>query len=268
MKPIAKWLFAGMLLCVPALAADQFVADPICTISPSGKFVLAIYRNQDAAPMNHSRIVIYSTADPIHQLTEGTDFPNFAGAAFSTDERCLLIFDEYDYAGSEGKQPAVYLLRRAGESRFGDAVSLDFNRLTSAVGEPGLAIRSAEWGSGSAAFVLEVAKSTDDSGQFWVWQVLGDANNLSQAGKVLTKIKYSEEDLLRVEQKQSSPDIEQQLNAIYPVLKRSLSKQAQTDLIADERGWLEKRDKLPPGFDQTYFTRKRINELTKRLLHL
>jgi hypothetical protein len=254
------WIGFG---CGRAVAEDQYYPWPKFTVSPSGRFIAATYRSRSE---NASRLVIFETVKPPARQVVGDDYPEYPGVAFSKDERWLMVVDQAT-TSSETEYPAVKLLRLGASGKFEPAASPDFRDLVSSITGTGLSIRSGEWNPASSQFVLSVTKQIDpDSQNFRLWQMAVDSTNLKQRGRALTDNKYTDNNLRAFEQKGISQNIEDQLNAIYTVLRKNLNQKEQTDLIEEEKKWLKDREKVPVGFDQSFFTERRVQELVKRVI--
>jgi hypothetical protein len=254
--------FWVVFVCDQAVAEDQYYPWPKFTVSPSGRFIAATYRSRN---QNASRLVIFNTAKPPARQVVGDDYPEYPGVAFSKDERWLMIVDQRP--PSEPEYPAVKLLRLSAGGKFELAASLDFRDLVAGITGTGPSIRSGQWELAASQFVLSVTKAEEpDSQNFRLWQIAMDPANPKQRGHVLADNKYSENNLRAFEQKGIGQNTEDQLNAIYTVLRKNLHQKEQTDLIEEEKKWLKDREKLPIGFDQSFFTDRRVQELVKRVI--
>ena len=262
MRITIAFCFWMMLACCQGAAEEQYYPGPKFAVSSSGRFVAATYRSRND---NASRLAIFDTAKPVARQVVGDDYPKYPGVAFSKDERWIIVVDQ---ASEPDEEPvAAKLLRLGANGKFEAAPFPDFRDLTSSISGTGLQIRSARWDSASSKFFLSVIRETQpDSGEFRLWEIQVDAADPKPPGHILAGNKYSENNLRAFEQKEISQNIEDQLNAIYVVLRKNLNQNEQSSLIDEEKKWLKDREKLPAGFDQSFFTERRVEELVKRVL--
>jgi hypothetical protein len=177
----------------------------------------------------------------------------------------VLVVDQAT-SSSDTERPSVSLLHRVSDAKFEFAPPLDFRVLMSGVCATGLGIRSGQWDSGSDQFVLSISQPVADSDNYRVWQIRARATEPGKPGRIISDNRYAGNNLVAYEEKAIRQNIEDQLNAVYNVLWRNLDKGAQDKLIQEERQWLNNREKLPAGFDQSFFTERRVADLVKRLL--
>jgi hypothetical protein len=258
-----------VLACRQGVADDRYYPWPKFTVSPSGRFIAVTYRNRDE---NRSLLAIIDTSTPAKRQVVGDAYPGFPGIVFSSDERWMLVVDlaNSNYFSATDKDPArISLLRRGDESKFEPATSPNFLDLVSRTGGSKLNIRSGQWIAGSDNYVFSVIESAaPDSDNYRVWQLRAAATDSGTPARVLMDNKFTENELAAWEQKGIGQNIEDQLNAVYKVLAKNLNRGNQTDLILEERQWLSRREKLPAGFDQSYYTQRRVQELVQRLIVL
>jgi hypothetical protein len=264
MKFVTTLLTVILLPYAAAFAEDGYYSGSKYTVSATGRFIAATYRSRDIG----SRLVIVDTSAPASRQVVGDDYPRFPGVAFSDDEHWIVVTD-LGSDSSDSEATFIRLLHRESGTKFEPATSPDFKVLTARVHGSSMSILSAEWGSGSDHFVVDVIQRLGaDSDQYQFWQVLSGATEPGKPGQLLTGNQFDEKGLVALTQTDMGREAEKQLNSVYVVLKKNLDRTAQADLTQEEKQWLVRRDNLPSGFDQTYFTERRTNALVLRLLTL
>ena len=126
-------------------------------------------------------------------------------------------------------------------------------------------VKALEWKPDSSGFTVYLASKYGDL-QFDGWEAF---YNVMGGRPMTTNVRQrSQADWERMEmlrEKNEKLDLEQQLNAIYQVLKAKIDKDDQAQLVTQERQWLVDREKTSPD-ERLEFTRKRIAQLTELVL--
>jgi len=245
---------------------------PEYVVSPKGHYVVEVHGGTASDGGGVYRLFVIETTKTKDRVALGDEFERSIEVIFSPNEEWIVL---NHYPATGVCKPLLF--RHRSEAKFENIPSLDVDAQVrqlyvkdtgdkqGASSDVPIFVKALEWKPDSSGFTVYLASKYGDL-QFDGWEAF---YNVMGGRPMTTNVRQrSQADWERMEmlrEKNEKLDLEQQLNAIYQVLKAKIDKDDQAQLVAQERQWLVDREKTNPD-DRLEFTRKRIAQLTELVL--
>jgi hypothetical protein len=274
MKDFFIYLLISLACCLGGLcnrgqaAQEEFPTEYV--VSPKGHYIVEIHGGTGSDGGGVYRLYVIETTKTTDRVALGDEYERGIDALFSPDEQWIVL---NHYPATGVCKPLLFHHRS--EAKFESIPSLDVD---AQVRQLYVKDTGDKEGAQSPIFVKVIDWKPDSSGfTLYLWSKYGDLQfngweafyNVMDGRPMTTNVRQSSqaewERTATLREQKEKLDLEQQLNAIYQVLKTKINKDDQAQLVAQQRQWLTDREKTKPG-DRLEFTRKRIAQLTELVL--
>jgi hypothetical protein len=240
-------------------------------VSPKGHYVVEIRGGRNSDFESVYRLFVIETTKTTDRVALGDEYERGIDAIFSPNEQWIVL-NHYPLSGV--CKPLLF--HHSSEAKFENIPSLDVDAQVRELyakdtgDEEGAAsdaifVKTLEWKPDSSGFTVFLSSKNGDL-KFDGWEAF---YNVMAGHPMTTNVRQStqadwERGATQREQKEKRA-LEQQLNAIYEVLKAKIDEAGQVQLVTQQRQWLADREKTKQG-DRSEFTRKRIAQLVEWVL--